>query len=49
MDEKVFGRPISVSYRKALGMEPSEITPPDFITESHKKKLASVPNFKKNN
>jgi hypothetical protein len=46
MDEKDFGRPISISYRKALGMEPSDSTPPDFVIESHKKKLASVPNFK---
>ena len=49
MDEKDFGRPISISYRKALGMEPNDSTPPDFVVESHKKKLASVPNFKKNN
>jgi organic radical activating enzyme len=47
MDEKDFGRPISISYRKALGMEPTESTPPDFVVESHKKKLASVPSFKK--
>lgn len=46
MDEKDFGRPISVSYRKAMGMEPSDIIPPDFVVESHKKKLASVPDFK---
>ena len=46
MDEKIFGRPISISYRKALGMEKSDFKPSDFIIKNHKKKLASVPKFK---
>lgn len=46
MDEKDFGRPISISYRKALGMEASDLTPPDFVTQSHKKQLAAVPDFR---
>ena len=47
MAEKIHGRPVSVSYRKAMGMEKSKEPISDLITTSHKKKLAKVPNFKK--
>ena len=47
MDEKIHGRPISISYRKAMGMEKSEETLSDLVIEGHKKKLAKVPIFKK--
>jgi organic radical activating enzyme len=43
MDEKDFGRPISISYRKALGMEPTDTSISDFVIDAHKKKLATVP------
>lgn len=47
MDEKEFGRPISISYRKALGMEESDIDIPDFVVDPHNKRLKHVPDFKK--
>tara|TARA_R100000008_G_C3580629_1_gene168273 strand:+ start:554 stop:1660 length:1107 start_codon:yes stop_codon:yes gene_type:complete len=44
MNEKDYGRPISVSYRKALGLEGT--TPKQkYIVEGHKKKLAPNPDF----
>ena len=41
MLEKDHGRPISISYRKALGIEDDEKSPSDFVVPSHKKNLAS--------
>ena len=46
MDEKTYGRPISISYRKAMGMEGNKKTA-DIVVKEHKKKLASVPEFRK--
>ena len=46
MDEKIHGRPISISYRKAMGMEGDEKTA-DVIIEPHRKKLKKVDTFRK--
>tara|TARA_Y100000361_G_scaffold119178_1_gene110660 strand:+ start:755 stop:1843 length:1089 start_codon:yes stop_codon:yes gene_type:complete len=45
MWERDHGRPISVSYRKALGMEGNEKVN-EYVVEQHKKKLAINPDFK---
>ena len=45
MMEKEHGRPISVSYRKALGLEGDKKNVPDYIIEGHKKRLAPNPGF----
>jgi hypothetical protein len=45
MTEKEHGRPISISYRKALGLEGSEEVSKHVI-EGHKKRLAPDPIFK---
>ena len=42
--ERDHGRPISVSYRKALGLEGNERTS-EYVIEGHKKKLAPNPGF----
>ena len=42
--ERDHGRPISVSYRKALGLEGKERTA-EYVVEGHKKKLAPNPGF----
>lgn len=47
MDEKIFGRPISISYRKALGMEGNDGKLSKHVTDSHKKNLKQVPIFRK--
>tara|TARA_Y100000034_G_scaffold126203_1_gene177091 strand:- start:481 stop:1572 length:1092 start_codon:yes stop_codon:yes gene_type:complete len=44
MNEKDYGRPISISYRKALGLEGTSSTQ-DYIVKGHKKKLAPNPEF----
>jgi len=44
LDEKTHGRPISVSYRKALGLEGSEKVS-EYVIEGHKKRLAPNPGF----
>lgn len=41
MLEKDHGRPISISYRKALGIEGDEKSPSEHVVPSHKKNLAS--------
>ena len=41
MLEKDHGRPISISYRKALGIEGDEKSPSQYVVPSHKKNLAS--------
>ena len=46
MDEKIHGRPVSISYRKALGMEDNDKLP-NYVELGHKKKLAAVPEFRK--
>ena len=46
LDEKIHGRPISVSYRKALGLEGSEEVS-KYVMKGHKKRLAVNPSFKK--
>ena len=43
--EKDHGRPISVSYRKAMGLEGDKKNVPDYIIEGHKKRLAPNPGF----
>lgn len=40
MLEKDHGRPISISYRRALGIESDEKSPSKYVVESHKKNLA---------
>ena len=40
MNEKDYGRPISVSYRKALGLEGDKKDLADYVVDGHKKKLA---------
>ena len=45
MWEKDHGRPISVSYRKAMGLEGDKKNVPDYIVEGHKKRLAPNPGF----
>ena len=45
MMEKEHGRPISVSYRKAMGLEGDKKNVPDYIIEGHKKRLAPNPGF----
>ena len=45
MMEKDHGRPISVSYRKAMGLEGDKKNVPDYIVEGHKKRLAPNPGF----
>ena len=45
MMEKDHGRPISVSYRKALGLEGDKKNIPDYIVKGHKKRLAPNPGF----
>ena len=47
MLEKDYGRPISISYRKALGLEKSEESVSEYVVPSHSKKLAPVPVFRK--
>jgi hypothetical protein len=42
MAEKDHGRPISISYRKALGLEKSEEELSEYVVEKHSKKLASA-------
>lgn len=42
MDEKDFGRPISISYRKAMGMT-GDKQKSSFVEETHKKRLTHVP------
>ena len=49
MDETVFGRPISLSYRKALGMESDKNSLSEHVIEPHRKKLKKVPIFRKRN
>ena len=44
LDEKDHGRPISISYRKALGLEGDEKVS-DLVIDGHKKKLAKNPSF----
>ena len=46
LDEKEHGRPISISYRKALGLEGSEEVS-KYVMEGHKKRLAINPSFEK--
>jgi hypothetical protein len=46
LDEKEHGRPISISYRKALGLEGSEEVS-KYVMEGHKKRLAPNPSFEK--
>jgi len=46
LDEKDHGRPISISYRKALGLEGNEKVS-DLVIDGHKKKLAKNPSFNK--
>ena len=46
MDEKDFGRPISLSYRKALGMEKGCNSLSKHVVDPHKKKLKQVPVFR---
>lgn len=41
MLEKDHGRPISVSYRKALGIEAGETSNSEYVVAAHKKNLAS--------
>lgn len=41
MLEKDHGRPISISYRKALGIEDGEKSPSEYVVAAHKKNLAS--------
>ena len=45
MNEKDYGRPISVSYRKAMGLEGDKKNLPKYVVEGHKKKLAQNPGF----
>ncbi len=42
MDERDFGRPISISYRKAMGML-GDKPKASFVEDSHKKRLTHVP------
>jgi organic radical activating enzyme len=42
MSEKDHGRPISISYRKALGLEKSEEPLSEYVIEKHSKRLASA-------
>jgi organic radical activating enzyme len=49
MEEKKHGRPISISYRKALGMEEGMENLSEYVVEGHKKKLTKVPVFRKRN
>ena len=42
MNESDFGRPISISYRKAMGMT-GDKPKASFVEDSHKKKLKQVP------
>ena len=44
LNEKDHGRPISISYRKALGLEGDEKLS-DLIIDGHKKRLAPNPSF----
>ena len=46
MNEKDYGRPISVSYREAMGLEGDKKNISKFVVEGHKKKLAPNPDFK---
>ena len=46
LDEKEHGRPISISYRRALGLEGSEEVS-KYVMEGHKKRLALNPSFEK--
>jgi len=43
--EKEHGRPISVSYREALGLEGDKKNLADYVVGGHKKKLAPNPGF----
>ena len=45
MMEKEHGRPISISYRKALGLEGDKKDLAEFVIEGHKKRLAKNPGF----
>lgn len=45
MMEKDHGRPISVSYRKALGLEGDKKNVADYVVEGHKKRIAKNPGF----
>ena len=45
--ERDHGRPISLSYRQALGLEGNKNNVADFVVKSHRKKLAKNPNFDK--
>ena len=47
--EKEHGRPISISYRKALGLEGDKKDLAEYIVDGHKKKLAPNPDFKAGN
>jgi len=47
MMEKEHGRPISVSYRKALGLEGDKKDLAEYIVDGHKKKLGKNPGFNK--
>ncbi len=42
MDEKDFGRPVSISYRKAMGMT-GDKPKASFVENAHKKKLSKIP------
>ena len=44
--EKEHGRPISISYRKALGLEGDKKDLAEYIVDGHKKKLAPNPDFR---
>ena len=46
LDEKEHGRPISISYRRALGLEGSEEVS-KHVMKGHKKRLALNPSFEK--
>ena len=46
LDEKDHGRPISISYRKALCLECDEKVS-DLVIDGHKKRLAKNPSFNK--
>ncbi len=42
MAEKEHGRPVSISYRKAMGLESSNDSKSKYVIDSHAKKLANV-------